>query len=313
MLPCRPPAAESTRRMRPFCRSSDQIGLVRHDRPAEQVRQRGDYDSLVSIRCCPAARRQPNRPVVCARSAEAPIRSDFFGTIVLPNKSGNAVITIRSSASDAALPPAGSRIDPSYAPVLPKLRSGSSMPALMTAAGAHDYNLAALEFLPNAAGAGDIIELGDGSSKQLTLAAVPHDIVLDRVYIHGDAASGQKRAIALNSASTAVVNSYIADIKAVGQDSQALCGWNGPGPFTITNNYLEAAGENVMLGGSDPSIPNLVPSDITFRNNDVAKQPAWRTQAWSVKNIFELKNAQRVIVDHNTFAYNWLPAPGGVG
>src|ERR1051326_5872359 len=95
----------------------------------------------------------------------------FSGTIVLPNKSGNAVITIRSSASDAALPPAGSRIDPSYAPVLPKLRSGSSMPALMTAAGAHDYNLAALEFLPNAAGAGDIIELGDGSSKQLTLAA----------------------------------------------------------------------------------------------------------------------------------------------
>ena len=235
----------------------------------------------------------------------------FSGTIVLPNKSGNAVITIRSSASDAALPPAGSRIDPSYAPVLPKLRSGSSMPALMTAAGAHDYNLAALEFLPNAAGAGDIIELGDGSSKQLTLAAVPHDIVLDRVYIHGDAASGQKRAIALNSASTAIVNSYIADIKAVGQDSQAICGWNGPGPFTITNNYLEAAGENVMFGGSDPSIPNLVPSDITFRNNDVAKQPAWRTQAWSVKNIFELKNAQRVIVDHNTFAYNWLAAQAG--
>jgi hypothetical protein len=88
---------------------------------------------------------------------------------------------------------------------------------------------------------------------------VPHNLVLDRVYAHGDPSLGQKRGISLNSASTTITGSYIFDIKAVGQDSQAICGWNGPGPFMITNNYLEAAGENVLFGGADPSIPNLVP------------------------------------------------------
>ena len=28
--------------------------------------------------------------------------------------------------------------------------------------------------------------------------------------------------------------------------SQAIGGWNGPGPYVISNNFLEAAGENVM-------------------------------------------------------------------
>ena len=51
-------------------------------------------------------------------------------------------------------------------------------------------------------------------------------------------------------------------------------GWNGPGPFLIENNYLEAAGENVMFGGSDPSIANLVPSNITIRRNlSAARSP----------------------------------------
>jgi len=36
-----------------------------------------------------------------------------------------------------------------------------------------------------------------------------------------------------------VIDSYIADIKEVGADSQAVAGWNGPGPFKIANNYLE--------------------------------------------------------------------------
>lgn len=100
---------------------------------------------------------------------------------------------------------------------------------------------------------------------------VPHNLVVDRVYIHGDVTVGQKRGIGLNSASTSIVNSYIAEIKAEGQDSQAICGWNGPGPYLISNNYLEAAGENVMFGGADPAIVDLVPSDITFTRNHLFK------------------------------------------
>src|SRR5262249_11415262 len=151
----------------------------------------------------------------------------------------------------------------------------------------------------------DIVDLGDGSPSQSTLAGVPHDLIVDRVYIHGDPAQGQKRGIGLNSASTKILNSYIADIKAVAQDSQAIAGWNGPGPYTIDNNYLEAAGENVLFGGADPWIPNLVPSDIIITRNHIAKQPAWKNQPqWNVKNLLELKNAQRVVIDGNVLEYN---------
>src|SRR6185369_1567191 len=92
---------------------------------------------------------------------------------------------------------------------------------------------------------------------------------------------------------------------------QAIAGWNGPGPFTITNNYLEGSSENVLFGGADPSIPNLVPSDIVLRGNLIAKPQAWRTERWQVKNLFELKNARRVTIDGNVFEYNWEAAQAG--
>jgi hypothetical protein len=60
-----------------------------------------------------------------------------------------------------------------------------------------------------------------------------------------------------------------------------------------------------MLGGSDPAIPNLVPSDVVFRGNTVTKQLAWRTQRYTVKNLIELKNAQRVTIDGNVIEYSW--------
>ncbi|MEP6918718.1 MAG: hypothetical protein ABJC89_23970, partial [Acidobacteriota bacterium] len=106
-------------------------------------------------------------------------------------------------------------------------------------------------------------------------------------------------------------NSYVSDIKAVGQDTQAIGGWNGPGPYTIENNYLEAAGENFILGGSDPAIHGLVTEDVVFRHNHLAKPEAWRTQHWQVKNLFELKNARRVLVEGNLMEHAWSDAQTG--
>ena len=122
---------------------------------------------------------------------------------------------------------------------------------------------------------------------------------------------GQKRGIALNSASTIISNSYVSDIKAVGQDTQAIAGWNGPGPYTIENNYLEGAGENFILGGSDPAIPGLVTADVVFRRNHLAKPASWRSERWQVKNLFELKNARRVLVEGNLMEYVWQEAQVG--
>jgi hypothetical protein len=232
----------------------------------------------------------------------------FAGSFTLPSKSGDAWITIRT-AGDAGLPGDGGRISPANAGALAIIRQGSGAPALMTAPGAHHWRLALLEIQGN--GNSDIVTLGDGSGGQTLLSQVPHDLVVDRVYIHGDASLGQKRGIALNSASTTITGCYISDIKAVGQDAQTIAGWNGPGPYTITNNYLEAAGENLMFGGADPSTPGLVPSDITIADNQVAKQTSWRGQNWVVKNLIELKNARRVSIVRNTFDYNWEGGQSG--
>src|SRR6185295_10756602 len=104
---------------------------------------------------------------------------------------------------------------------------------------------------------------------------------------------------ALNSASTTIANSYISDIKSAQEDAQAIMGANGPGPYLIVNNYLEASGENILFGGADPFIQNLVPSDITIQQNYITKPLSWRGQSWTIKNLIELKNAQRVTVNGN--------------
>jgi hypothetical protein len=198
----------------------------------------------------------------------------FTGNFTLPAKSGTTFITIRSAAADSSLPPANVRIDPRYASLLPKIRSANTGSALTTAAGAHHWRLQFLEFQANSGGIGEIIRLG--SSSEVNAASQAHHLVLDRVYIHGDAKLGIKRGIALNSGDTTIVNSYISDVKSVAQDSQAICGWNGPGPYRIENNYLEASAENVMFGGSTPAIQNLVPANITIRRNHFTKNQAWR-------------------------------------
>ena len=201
----------------------------------------------------------------------------YTGNFVLPNKGAvSDYITIRSAAPDTALPPAGVRITPADASQLPKIRSSNSASALRTAPAANHWKLLLLEFQANQGGYGDIIALGAGDSTQTDLAQVPYAIVLDRVYVHGDPVFGQKRGISLHSSDTTVINSYVSECKAVGQDSQALSGFNGPGNYLIENNYLEGATENVLFGGADPKIPNLVTTNITFRRNHLRKPLAWR-------------------------------------
>jgi hypothetical protein len=201
--------------------------------------------------------------------------AEFVGNFVLPVKSGNDPIVVRSAADDG-LPVAGQRIRPQHAALLARLRSPNTSPALRTAAGAHHWQLQYLEFGANQNGYGDLIQIGDGSSAQNTIDKVPHDFMLSHLYIHGDPLVGQKRCLSLNAATVTIRDSHIADCKGVGNDTQAICGWNGPGPYVIENNYLEAAGEGVMFGGADPAIPNLVADGITFRYNLVSRPMSWR-------------------------------------
>ncbi|HJR61193.1 MAG TPA: right-handed parallel beta-helix repeat-containing protein [Vicinamibacterales bacterium] len=234
----------------------------------------------------------------------------YVGNFVLPKTPGSQVITVRTADADGQ-PRPGVRITPAHAPALAKLRSPDRQPALRTAPGARNWRLQLLEFQATRDGAGDIITLGDGSSAQRERSQVPEQLVIDQCYIHGDPVDGQKRGIALNSGATSITNSYISDIKTKGFDSQAIAGWNGPGPYTIENNYLEAAGENIMFGGADPAIRDLVTEDIVVRRNHLAKPVAWRGTGWTIKNLFELKNARRVLVEGNVMEYSWLDAQIG--
>jgi PKD repeat protein len=212
---------------------------------------------------------QPGDTILLAAGAE------FVGNFVLPKKTGDAYITIRSSTPDSSLPPRGQRIRPAHAPLLAKLRSSNDAPALLTAAGAHHWRLRYLEFRGNYLGYSEIVRLGDGSSAQNSLTLVPHHFILEHLYIHGDVLQGQKRGIAANASHVEVRDSHISEMKAIGQDTQAICAWNGPGPFTIENNYLEAAGENLLFGGSDPAILNLVADGIVIRRNLFSRPMSW--------------------------------------
>ena len=236
----------------------------------------------------------------------------FNGPFKLRAKSGTTPIVIRSSTPDASLPAAGVRIDKSAAPLLAKIRSTTAGPAIKTDANANYWTLRFLEFLPSSStSSANLVEFGAAGTSQTSLSGVPHDLVIDRCYLHGDAGFGQRRGLALNSAATQITNSYFSDFKGVLQDTQAIMGWNGPGPYLIENNYLEAAGENLMFGGSDSNIPNLVPSNITIRRNLISKPLAWMSTTWTVKNLIEFKNAQDVLVEGNTIENNWAAGQAG--
>ncbi len=200
----------------------------------------------------------------------------YVGNFQLPVHGGTTYVTIRTGGADALLPPTGARISPAHAPYLAKLRSPNTLPALRTAPGAAFWRVMLVEFPATSNGKYDIVALGDGSSAQNSISVVPQHLILDRIYVHGDRLVGQKRGIALNSGETTIVNSYVSDIKAVAQDSQAIAGANGPGPYHIENNYLEAAGNVFLIGGDDPKIAGLVPADLMFRGNTVTRPVSWK-------------------------------------
>jgi hypothetical protein len=243
--------------------------------------------------------------------------SVYTGSFSLPNKSGTGWVVVRTAAMDR-LPPAGTRVTPAHAPAMAAIVGTRTQPALRTKAAAHHFRFVGIEIRPQEGGyTKNLISLGTAEEKDAS--ALPHSFIFDRCYIHGDPKVGGRRGVTLNGGATAIVDSHVSDWKGRGEDTQAVGGWSGPGPFKIVNNYLEAAGENVMFGGGDPSLPNLTPSDIEIRRNHFAKPLAWHHRdrkhfagtRWTVKNLLELKNARRVIVDGNLFERSWQESQGG--
>jgi uncharacterized protein YjdB len=237
----------------------------------------------------------------------------YTGNFTLPAKSGTGWVVIRSDKL-SQLPPMGTRVDPSLASLMPTIETASTSAAFVTASGASGYWLAGLNVTISSSVtqlASALIALGEVGWKQTTLASIPKDLVLDRLYIHAQTTSQIMRCIALNSAATQISDSYVAECHANGYDTQAIWGGNGPGPFKIVNNMLQGAGENVMFGGMDPSVPGLVPSDIEFRRNYVYTPLSWMGK-WLKKNLLETKNVARFLIEENVFDGSWKDAQGGM-
>jgi hypothetical protein len=228
----------------------------------------------------------------------------YPGNFVLPPRTGPGYVTLTTRGP---IPAAGQRVTPSASGTLAKLQSPNNQPAITAASGASKYRLTGLEFLPSIDPRGDIIIIGN--PEETVSANQADDIVLDRVLARGHPTNGQKRGVGLHGTNLSVINSWISDIKGRGQDTQAILIVNGRGPYTIRNNYLEGAGENLLVGGDDPRIQGLVPADILIEDNTIAKPLAWNTlpeaQAWTVKNLLELKLGERVTIRRNVLSGNW--------
>ncbi len=192
-------------------------------------------------------------------------------------------ITVRTSGT---LPPTGTHVSAADAGQLPKLLTPNASSALWALPGAQGWQLVGLEV---SATAGNplvytLLAFGSSGAEQDAPAEVPGRFVLAQSYVHGTPTLDVRRCVLLNSASTALVDSYVTECHSRNGDSQAVMGWNGPGPFLITNNRLEAGHEVIAFGGADPDVPNLVPSNITITRNHVTRPLSWK-RVWTVKNL----------------------------
>jgi hypothetical protein len=227
----------------------------------------------------------------------------YAGNFTLPAFAGTTPVVLRTRG---VLP--DRRITSADASLLARLVSRNGEPVLTTAPGAHHWTLQGLALTHAGRQTYDLLRIGLGTERDR--AAMPHHIVVDRCYLFVADDVEQRRGVAANGNDITIVRSWISNMKEAGADSQAIFGRQGE-RLTIVDNYLEAAGENLLFGGADPGLEGAVPSDIVIRDNTIAKPLSWRGGRWQVKNLLELKNARRVRIERNVLENNWAHAQDG--
>lgn len=266
--------------------------------PARQVRVPAGTDLQAAINAA-----QPGDELLLAPGAT------YLGNFWLPNKGGSSSwITIRTDLSDAAIGGPGTRMTPSRAASanIARIMSPNIYSTITTDLTAHHYRFTGVEIgvtngVPDV---NAIVRFGDNTTAQNSAATTANNLILDRTYIHGQANLSTRRCVMLNSAATAIVDSWVSQCHSNNGDSQAIVGWNGPGPFLIQNDYLEGGHEVILFGGGGMTTPNASPADITIRGSHITRPSSWKG-VWEAKNLIETKHVRRLLIEGNVIENVW--------
>lgn len=200
--------------------------------------------------------------------------------------------------SSATLP--ARRIAPTDAALLPIVRSGNTGTPLVLEHTAN-WTLDGLAVEPPINGDTAMVAIQDSTT-----------ITLDRLLLVVPSDKQIRRAIMGNGNGITLTRSHCAGVWRLGYDSQCFAAWDGAGPYTITDNFLQAASENVMFGGADSLSAERIPSDILIDGNLFTKDLAWKGQPRNLKNLLELKQARRVVIRNNVFERGWPDGQSGL-
>lgn len=187
---------------------------------------------------------------------------------------GWIVIRCRASQRPPGYPAPYTRITPAAGAGLPTFLgsgTGGSKHALYGPSTMHHVRFEGIRFMP-----------GDGGSFLTTLVEVDkdaHDVVFDRCYFRAfDKYTKCRRGLALNGYRSALVDSWIEDMKEVATDAQGCTVFYSRGDLKVVNNYLEGAAEPFMCGGVNPpqgDTPTYYPQNLEFRLNHCRKPQYW--------------------------------------
>lgn len=239
--------------------------------------------------------------------------TSFKGNFRLRKNLTNKWITIRAHPS-TLLPAENQRIRPDIHTQLPILEADCCDSVLQADAQANYYQVIGLRIrsLANSDYTHyNLVLLYNEEAR--TEADMLHHFVFDRCYMHGVPGRNIRRSMGINTGWAAVTNSYFSENHERGADSQAIGTWAARGPFLFQNNYFEGAGENVLFGGDAGRYFTPIAQDIEVKSNHFRKRPEWKTLAvpYTVKNLFEIKNAQRVYFEGNILENSWPHAQVG--
>lgn len=235
----------------------------------------------------------------------------YTGKFTIPaGLSGSGWVYVVSSAA-GSLPAFGTRVDTGDASNMPTVLAPTNQdPAVDVAQGADNFRFVGIRFVASASAM--TFTLVNVHPTVTQASHIPQNIIFDRCLFVGDATYGGRRGLWLDSDYGAAVHCYFTGFfDANSGDSQAILVNNCYGPVRIENNFLEAASENINIGGVDPSITDLIPSDLTIRGNHFYKPLAWIGTNKNVKNLLEFKLGRRVLVERNLLENNWLQGQNG--